>query len=421
MKTTLLVDFCLLRNNRNFRNVFIARTISLLALGLLSVALPIQIFELTNDSFQVGLVMSLEGTGLFVGLLYGGVLADRYNRKHLILLARSICGIGFFGLAANTLLLTQPLLPVIYILSIWDGFFGAIGVTALLAAMPHIVGRDNLMQARAISMVSMRLATVISPALGGFIAAGLSVGWNYLLAAIGTGLTLLPLLRLPSMQPANLEAEKPFAAIASGFRYLFENRVVGCVVLAGTLVTLTTAIRVLFPQLATEVYQVGAAELGMMYSAIALGGTLGALISGWAQHLRQPGQMMLILSLGVYACVLLLGLNHSFWLAVVILVLFGYLISITSLLQYTLVQGHSPDHYLGRINGIWTAQDASGDSVATLVIGVMGKNMSTLSSIITLGASTLILGCLMAVTFRRLRSAGLNAPQTSDSQEMIRI
>ncbi|WP_221797926.1 enterobactin transporter EntS [Oceanobacter mangrovi] len=410
MKRSLMVDFGLLASNRDFRNVFIARTISLLGLGMLSVALPIQVFDLTADSFQVGLVMSLEGIGLFIGLLYGGVLADRYNRKRLILLARGICGLGFVGLAANAMWLPEPSLYAIWLLAIWDGFFGAIGVTALLAAMPHIVGRENLMQARAISMVSMRLATVISPALGGLVAASLSVAWNYWLAAIGTGLTLLPLLKLPDMRPPEPdEEEHPLAAIASGFRYLLENRIVGCVVLAGTLVTLTTAIRVLFPQLSETVYHTGPAEVGLMYSAIALGGTLGALVSGWANHLQRPGQTMLLLSLGVYGCVMALGLVSLFWLALLVLIVMGYLVSITALLQYTLVQGHTPDQYLGRINGIWTAQDASGDSIATLAVGAMGKSLSTLSSVLVIGASTLTLGVLMTLGFRQLANAGFQA------------
>ena len=98
---SIFVDFRILKSNRHFRNVFIARTISLLGLGMLSVAIPLQVYALTRDSFQVGLVMAIEGIGLFVGLLWGGVLADQYDRKKLILFARATCGIGFVGLAVN--------------------------------------------------------------------------------------------------------------------------------------------------------------------------------------------------------------------------------------------------------------------------------------------------------------------------------
>ena len=409
-KTSLFVDFGLLKTNRNFRSVFIARTISLLGLGMLAVAVPMQVYQLTGNTFYVGVAMALEGVGMFVGLLLGGVLADRYDRKKLILFARSTCGIGFLGLALNAWLST-PSIWAVYILSIWDGFFGALGVTALMAVMPFIVGRENIMQARAISMVTVRLATVISPAIGGIIIAMSNVGWNYLIAAIGTGLTLIPLLALPSMKPKVDEIDHPLKALADGFRFLFTNKIVASAALIGTLVTLTTAIRVLFPALAETAYGGGAFEVGLMYSAVPLGATLGAIISGWANNLQHPGFIMILTSIAAFVCMMLLGLNNNFIFALVLLAAFGYLVSISSLLQYTIVQGHTPDHYLGRINGLWTAQDASGDSLGTLGIGALGKFMSSLASIFTFGAVAAGLGVVMLALFKTLRNAPLNSEE----------
>lgn len=409
-KNSIFVDFSLLYHNKNFRNVFIARTLSLLGLGMLGVAIPTQIYALTQDSLQVGLAMAVEGTGMFVGLLLGGVLADRYNRKTLILFARTTCGLGFLGLAINAWI-PSPSIKIIYLLSVWDGFFGALGVTALLACMPFIVGRDNIMQARAISMVTLRLATVISPAVGGIIIAAADVGWNYLIAALGTGLTLIPLLSLPAMKPSVASTENPLRELVEGFRFLLTNKVVASAALIGTLVTFTTAIRVLFPALAATAYGGGAFEVGLMYSAVPLGATLGALISGWANHLKQPGLIMIVISLGAFLCMMLLGLNHNFWLGLALLAVFGYLVSIASLLQYGLVQGHTPDHYLGRVNGLWTAQDASGDSLGTLGMGVLGKFTSSVGSIFVFGATAMGLGILILITFKSLRQAPLTAEE----------
>ncbi len=409
-KSTLFVDLGLLKRNRDFRSVFIARTISLLGLGMLSVAIPMQIYALTGDSFHVGLAMALEGAGMFIGLLLGGVLADRYDRRKLILFARFVCGIGFLGLAANAWLDT-PSLWAVYILSIWDGFFGALGVTALMAVMPFIVGRDNILQARAISMVTVRLATVISPAIGGIIIASAGVGWNYLIAAIGTGLTLIPLLRLPEMRPKVEETEHPLRALADGFRFLFTNTVVASAVLIGTLLTFTTTIRVLFPALAESAFGGGAFEVGMMYSAVPLGATLGAITSGWTNTLQRPGLVMMLVSLAAFLCMMLMGVNRNFALMLMLLGVFGYLVSIASLLQYALVQGHTPDHYLGRINGLWTAQDAAGDSVGTIGIGLLGKVMSSLGSVFAFGAAAMGLGLLMLSGFKLLRQAPMNDAQ----------
>lgn len=409
----LFIDFGIVKTHAHFRAVFIARTISLLGLGMLAVALPKQVYDLTGDSLQVGVVMALDGIGMFVGLLYGGVLADRHNRKTLILLARSVCGLGFFWLAINAFL-PQPSLWVIYLFALWDGFFGALGVTALLAAMPHIVGRENLMQARAVSMVAMRLAGIAAPALGGAVIAASDVAWAYLLAALGTAITLLPLLRLPAMTPPATEAQHPLRELLDGVRFLFANRVVGAVVIIGTLVTLTTAIRVLFPELADSRFGGNAMALGLLYSAVPLGATLGALLSGWAEHVRQPGNVMGAICFGVFLSVIAFGVSTSFWLALLILVVFGYLSCIASLLQYTLVQGHTPDHYLGRINGIWTAQDACGDALGTVGIGILGKVVSIAGSVVVLGAGSLALGVLTMGLCKQLRQAALSDPELDE-------
>lgn len=125
---------------------------------------------MTHSSWLVGLSVTLCGSAMFIGLMVGGVLADRYERKKLILLARGTCGVGFIGLCINALL-PEPSLMAIYALGLWDGFFASLGVTALLAATPALVGRENLMQAGAITMLTVRLGSVISPMVGGLLLA----------------------------------------------------------------------------------------------------------------------------------------------------------------------------------------------------------------------------------------------------------
>ncbi len=93
-----LLNLSLLKTHPAFRAVFIARFISILSLGLLGVAIPVQIQMMTHSTWQVGLSVTLTGASMFVGLMVGGVLADRYERKRLILLARGTCGVGFVGL-----------------------------------------------------------------------------------------------------------------------------------------------------------------------------------------------------------------------------------------------------------------------------------------------------------------------------------
>ena len=245
-KQSWLLNLSLLKTHPAFRAVFLARFISIVSLGLLGVnagasfaiVLGAALFGYSSAQEQlamafagalvaslivaftgsqgggqlspvrltlagVALAAVLEGLtsgAMFVGLMVGGVLADRYERKKVILLARGTCGIGFIGLCLNALL-PEPSLLAIYLLGLWDGFFASLGVTALLAATPALVGRENLMQAGAITMLTVRLGSVISPMIGGLLLATGGVAWNYGLAAAGTFITTLTLLRLPLLAP----------------------------------------------------------------------------------------------------------------------------------------------------------------------------------------------------------------------------
>lgn len=411
----ILTDFSLLKVNTHFRNVFIARTVSLLTIGMLIVAIPQQVYQMTQDVFQVAIVTAFEGIAMFIGLLLGGVLSDRYDRKKLILFARLVCGFGFMGLAVNAMLDT-PSLYALYFLSAWDGFFGALGVTAMMAIMPIIVGRENIVQARAISMVSVRLATVISPAIGGIVIAASSVAWAYWIATIGTLFTVLLLLGLPILKPqTESEDEHPVQQLLQGFKFVFQNKVVGSTILIGTILGFTSAIRILFPQIVDQQFAGGAFELGLMYSAVPLGATLGALLSGWTASLTRPGTVMIYASLAVFACMFLIGLSPWLLLTLVILSVFGYLSAIANLLQYSIVQGHTPDEYLGRINAIWLAQDASSDSIATTILGALTRFLPISSSIFIFSGLSFALGLGFLMSAEKIRDASFNDPDLQQS------
>lgn len=404
----MMTDFSLLKNNVLFRNTFIARTVSLLTIGMLVVTLPQQVYSLTQDSFHVATVVAIEGFAMFLGLLLGGIFSDRYDRKRLILSARCLCGLGFLGLYLNSLLDT-PSLYCIYLLSAWDGFVGAIGVTAMMAIMPKIVGRENLLQARAISMVFVRIATIISPALGGIIIVQFNIATSYLIATLGTIFTVFLLTSLPSLKPdGQIKADSPILALAQSLKFLVQHKIVGSAVLIGTVLTFASAIRVTFPALAQDVFHANAFQLSLLYCMVPLGAMLGALYSAWIETLKTPGKTMLLLCMATFTCFLSIGFIHIYSVVLVLLVFFGYCMSVANLLQYTIVQNYTPDDYLGRINAIWLAQDAFGDAVTTSTLGLLTKLTSVTSGLQYLGIFTLSFGILAYFKFHQVRHAHLH-------------
>lgn len=395
-----LLDVSLLRTHPAFRAVFIARFISILSLGLLGVAIPVQIQTMTHSTWQVGLSVMLTGCSMFVGLMVGGVLADRYERKHLILLARGTCGVGFVGLCLNAML-PEPSLAAIYLLGIWDGFFASLGVTALLAATPALVGRENLMQAGAITMLTVRLGSVISPMIGGLLLATGGVAWNYGLAA-GTFITTLTLLRLPLLPPPPQPREHPLKSLLAGLKFLFNSPLIGGIALLGGLLTMASAVRVLYPALA-EGWQMSNSQIGLLYAAIPLGAALGALTSGQLAHTARPGALMLTTTVGSFVAIALFSVMPFWALGALCLALFGWLSAISSLLQYTLIQTQTPENMLGRINGLWTAQNVTGDAIGAALLGGLGAVMTPVASASASGWALVIVGILLVGLLRELR------------------
>ncbi|RBP85774.1 enterobactin transporter EntS [Marinomonas rhizomae] len=418
LKSTVLLDFSLLKTNANFRAIFIARLMSVLGIGMLNVAVPVQIYELTGSSLQVGFAVALDGIGMFIGLMLGGVLADRMDRKWLILFSRSICGVGFVLLAANAYL-SEPSLWAVYAISLWDGFFSAIGMTALMASIPYLVGRENLPTAGALSMLVVRIGLVISPAVAGVVIVSFGVTWNYTLAAIGTFCTLITLITLPNMKPQEgAPEEHPIRSLLDGFQFVFTHKIIRAVVALGTLEAVTKSIRILFPALAATAFGGGAFEVGLMYAAMPVGSTLGALTSGWVRHATRPGVVMLVTAFLSFLCVAALGFMGHLVLMLLALAIFGYLGSIGGLLQYTIVQGHTPDHMLGRIGSFWTAQDVVGDSAGALGIGVIVKVLSPVMGLAALGLGCAAATLLLGAGVRSLRNTALidtNLFPTEDS------
>ncbi|OLT10989.1 hypothetical protein BJF79_24945 [Actinomadura sp. CNU-125] len=130
------MDISPLRESRPFRDVFVARTVSVFGIGMLAVALPVQVYAMTGSTVHVGAVASATGFALLAGFLWGGVLADRHDRRKLMLRARVFAGIGFALLTLNAFL-PSPSLAALYVLAAWDGLATGISVTALLAARPR--------------------------------------------------------------------------------------------------------------------------------------------------------------------------------------------------------------------------------------------------------------------------------------------
>ncbi|MFE8154557.1 enterobactin transporter EntS [Brenneria goodwinii] len=399
-KNFVFAAFHLLRVNRPFRSVFYARSLSILSLGMLTVAIPVQIQWMTGSVMLVGLSVTLAGCGMFSGLLLGGVLADRYDRRTMILFGRSVCGLGFSGLALNALA-PSPSLSVMYFLSVWDGFFGAMSITALLAATPALVGRENIAIAGIVNMMMFRIGTIIAPTLGGVVISLGGVALNYTLAAAGTFLTLIPLFALPRMPGGERSSQHAGKELWQSVQFVMSQRIIWTMLLMGGMVSAIAAVRVLFPALATQ-WRIDLRQLGMLYSALPFGAVIGILTSQrWVNDRWKTERVMFITAYSAFAPIVVMGIFSHFAIALVCLMIYGYFSAINNVLQFIVVQNYTPNNLLGRVNGIWMAQNIGSDMAGAFFISMISAFMMPAMIAIVYGGTAIITAGIVMFIIKR--------------------
>lgn len=408
---SLLVDVSPLREDRTFRNLFVARTILLFGVGIVAVTVPLEVYARTGSTPVVGMVTAIESAAFVVGYLGGGVLADRVDRWLLVQVTWLVSGTTFAGLAVNAAWIGST--PLTAALVAANGLSGATCITAMLAVTPSIVDRAKLHAVGALNTVSLRLGAVVAPAVGGIVFAVASAPWNYTAGALAAAATWVLLMVAPppgrgrtaaagSPPPAGPgpgapgppgtaegpgadatgdrpvadgppePAESPLAALRSGARFAVREPVVSGVMVAGLVGMIGGGSFVLVPAFVEARFGGSSTVVGLMYSALAAGVVLGSLGSGWVRRSPRPGRLLLVLMVACYACYALAGAAPTVALVLAALVAAGATNAIEEVLRYTLLQLRTPDALLGRVNSLFAAQAMTGAAIGAVVAGSVG-------------------------------------------------
>ncbi|MGI9208670.1 MAG: enterobactin transporter EntS [Rhodococcus sp. (in: high G+C Gram-positive bacteria)] len=398
----LTIDLDPIRTSREFRYLFTARVVSLLGLGFLIVAVPVQVYQLTGSTAQVAAVTAVLGITTFAATFVGGVLADRFDRRNVIAIARGTAAVAFALLAVNAYL-PEPQMWAIYLISVVDGAAGGISATALMAVTPSLVPRDKLAAAGALMALTADLGSMVGPALGGVVIAAGGVGLAYALAAFTTVITTFCVTRLPPLPPATVSVESPLRSIAAGFTYAFRNRVIGQVLVVGFAAMLLTGWAVLLPAFADRVLGAGPSVVGLLYAAPAVGAVLGSLTSGWTGSVRRSGLVVFVLM--AVSAAGLAGAGATGVTAVVLLGLaaYGFGDSLADVMRYATVQRNTADEYRGRIAAVWSAQVTAGTSLGAIAAGVIASVVPMSVALTVYGVAGIVLVVVMWASFPTLR------------------
>jgi ENTS family enterobactin (siderophore) exporter len=409
----IAIDVSPLRESRDFRRLFAGQFISMAGNAVATTAANWQVYGLTHNSLAVGLLTLASSTGMFVGLLTGGMLADRHDRRTLLMVVRLPQAVLAALLMINSLL-SHPALWPVYVVAFSIGLLSGLSAPASTAATPALVGQHRLAAAAALNATASQLGQLGGPALAGLLIAGPGLACCYAINAACFAIFGLAMLGLRPLPPTT-RAERPgLRSLAAGFRYVRRNAVVGGMLLVDTNAMLFGMPSALFPAFASQHFHGGPATFGLLVAAPGLGAMIGAATSGWTGHLRRPG--LVVIGAGILwgAAITAFGLVSSLALALIFLALAGMGDLISEVLRNALLQRYTPDRLRGRVSSLYLAQVTSAPALGNVEAGgvarLAGLEFSVVSGGLACVAGALILGALIPA----LRHASLHGPGPDD-------
>jgi MFS family permease len=377
--------FAALRH-RNYRLFFSGQLVSVIGTWMQQVAIGWLVYQLSNSAFTLGAVRFLSAIPVTLFTLVGGALADRFEKRRIVILTQSTAMVLAFALAA---LVHFGVIKIwqIALLGFLVGVTDAFDIPTRQSFVIDMVGKDDLMNAIALNSSLFNGARVFGPALAGVLIGIIGLSGCFFL----NGVSYLAIvaayfaMRLPAVTQRT--ERKPMRhETMEALRYVCDHRVLRAVVFLVTAVSLFGwPYSVLLPVFARDVLRVGAGGYGFLMAANGVGALVGALALaslGDSPHKRKlfyGGLFGFCIMLSVFA------LSRSYWLSTVALAGSGFFMIIFFATANTAVQTRVPDELRGRVMGIYALAFLGLTPFGSLIAGALAKATSA-SFAVTLGA-----------------------------------
>jgi MFS family permease len=419
MPHSLLPDLTPLRVSPGFRLLFASRTITALGAQATEVAVLVQAKQLTGSPLVVGLLGVAELVPIVVFGLYGGVLADRFDRRTL---ARW-CEAGLAGAAVLLLVnasLPHPAVWPIFALVAVMMAIASLQRPSLDASVPRLIAKDDLTAASAIMSMSQNANFILGSALGGVLAVTPGPWLVYAIEAAGYAVSfcfLWALPPLPATAPADPERRTPaLREIVAGLRYAIGRRDLLGSYLADLAAMIFAYPNALFPFIAADLHAPWSA--GLMFAAPSAGALAVTAMSGWMTRIRRHGLAIALAAAGYGLAIIGFGLSPDLYLAIACLIAAGVADMISGIFRETLWNQTIPDELRGRLAGVELLSYGIGPSLGQVRSGAMAGLAGARFSIVSGGVActgTLALICALLPGFVRYKAAG----KTSITSQLV--
>ncbi len=368
----MLIDIGPLRHNTAFRRLFASQFISGLGTMVSYVAVPWQLYQLTRSNALVGLLGLVQLVPVVVCGLLGGALADRVDRRRLLIGSEALMALCLAGLLANALMATPSALAIYALVAVLQGASG-FHRPALEALTQKLARPEEFAAVAALSSVRGTVGMVAGPALAGLLLARWGAVGAYLFDFATFIAALFFLVRIPRGQIEQVAgtAERPhlLADLAEGLRFAWARpELMGTYIV--DIVAMAFAFPIaLFPAMAADYGRTEA--VGWLLSAMSVGALVIGLFSGWASRVSRHGRAVVIAAAVWALGIVALGFAPSLVLALACLAVAGAADMVSGVFRGTIWNETIPNALRGRLAGIEMISYLTGPLIGNVRAGFM--------------------------------------------------
>ena len=399
----LIIDVGPLRESRDYRLLQLGTFLTGLGTQAALVALPYQVYVVTRSPYLTGLLGAVELAPLVAFSLYGGAIADRVDRRRLLLGSQVALVAVAAALTGGALAHTRQIW-LLYVLAALLAGFGAFEGISRNAIIPNVVRPEQLRSALSFNFGQLQLQSVVGPAVGGVLIAAFGLAAAYAFDGLTCGAMVAAAAAMAPQRPLEGDGAQPHVlrSIVDGLRFVRgKQALIGS--FAIDLVAMTFGMpRALFPVLAVSVYHAGATGTGFLFASVSAGATLAVLASGWLEHARRLGRIVIV-SVAVWgAAIAAAGLSTSLLPALVLFAIAGAADSVSAVCRMTINQMVTPDELRGRMSAVLMLVVRSGPRLGDVEAGAVASLATPRFSVVSGGLACVAGVVAVALAFPAL-------------------
>ena len=412
----LLVDITPLRESAAYRRLWAGATLSAVGGAMTSLAVTLQVYELTHSSLAVGLLGVAQMVPILAVGLLGGPVTDAMDRRKLVLITSSCLAVVSAAFAAQAFAGLHLVWPLYALVAVQSALF-AVDRPARSTFIPRLLPARQLAAGLALDKLSFQIVLTAGPALAGVIAAAPHLGLRacYLIDSVSFAAALYGVARLPAMRPEGGGTRPSPRAVAEGIGFIRRSKVLAGAFLADLSATIFGLPVALFPAINAERFGGDPRTLGLFLTAIGVGGLAGAAFSGPVGHIVRQGRAMLCTVAVWGAAFAGFAVASGLWLTLGLLAVAGAADNFTVVFRAAIVAAVAPDQLRGRVMAADYVVGAGGAQLGNLEAGALGSLTSPTISALAGGLATIagsvVIGLAMPA-FTRYRRQSHHHPLT---------